>query len=144
MKLVYQNEGYKEEQPTHTKITLQMKIHPTFQILCMRKCQFVKLILSLANSKFELQRQKPIVEARVCSGFLCKGDGSCTDDYSSSYNLEPIHYYNLVLAATEVILYVTDCEEFEDIIIPEIIKHPEWSSCFERRHVSISDITLQV
>lgn len=110
----------------------------------MRKCKILELILYLANSKSDLQMQKLHAEPTICSGFLCKGDGSCHDDYSASLVLNNMHYYNLVLFATEVMLYVGSCEEFDDILLPVIIKQTDWSNCFERRHVNFSESALLV
>lgn len=107
------------------------------QILCMRKFKTLELILQVASGKSRIDIQKPSVDPKVCSGFLCKGDDSCTDVYRAALVLNPVHYYDLVLSATEVILYVGNCEEFEDILLPVIIKQKDWAKCFERRHVSI-------
>lgn len=108
-----------------------------FQVLCMRKCKILELILQLANSQSEFEIQKPSIVPKICSGFLCKGDGSCNDNLSSSQILNVTHYYNLVLSATEVLLFVGNSEEFETILMPAIIKQKHWPKCFERRHVSI-------
>lgn len=108
-----------------------------FQILCMRKCKILELILQLANSQSDFEIQKPIIAPKLCNGFLCKVDGSCNDNLSSSLILNVTHYYNLVLSATEVLLFVGNTEEFEAVLLPAIIKQKHWPKCFERRHVSI-------
>lgn len=79
--------------------------------------------------------QKPALEAMICSGFLCKGGGSCTDDFCSFEMLNATHYYNLLMSITEVMLHVCNSEELEDILLPVITKPSNWAKCFERRHV---------
>lgn len=103
----------------------------------MRKFKILELILQLANSQSDFEIQKPTIAPKLCNGFLCKGDGSCNDNLSSSKILNDTHYYNLVLSATEVLLFVGNTEEFEAVLLPAIIKQKHWPKCFERRHVSI-------
>lgn len=93
------------------------------------------MILQMSTNKFSEEIHRISSEESDCGSFLCNGDGTCKSSISSSL-LTSVHYYDLILSATEVLLYTGNDEEFSDILITAITKHRNWAKCFERRCVS--------
>lgn len=104
----------------------------------MNKFKVLHLILDGTSDHFDKLEtmQKPQVKYVNCKAFLCNSDGSCKDDNTSATMLQAIHYYDLIMSSTEVLLFAGSASEITDILIPAITKQPNWSNCLERRHVS--------
>lgn len=111
-----------------------------FQILCMRNCEILKVILQIASGQCQFEKRKPSLRQLTCSNFLCQTDGSCIDDYST-YGRTSLQYYNLIYSATDILLQICNQEDIDNTLVPLILKQPTWWTCFERRHVSISYFT---
>ncbi|KAJ8940386.1 hypothetical protein NQ314_010734 [Rhamnusium bicolor] len=105
------------------------------KVLCMKKCKVLQLILYLTMSNYLIEMQKTFAQDFDCGAFLCSGDGSCRNVNISSPTLNSVHYYDLILSATEVLLYVGNDDDFSDILLPIITRNRNWAKCFERRHV---------
>ncbi|XP_057670152.1 uncharacterized protein KIAA0825 [Diorhabda carinulata] len=105
------------------------------KVLCMNKYKILKIILSSMREYFTLLMEKPLNKNSTCSYFLCNEEGSCGDENVVSVNLQAIHYYNLILSSTEILLFVGNKTDLMDILLPLIIEQPNWAYCLERRHV---------
>ncbi|XP_023018112.2 uncharacterized protein KIAA0825 isoform X1 [Leptinotarsa decemlineata] len=105
------------------------------KVLCMKKCKILSIILGAIFDEHSKGVLKPNVKNSECGSFLCNGDSSCRDVVTSSAIYEFTHYYDLISAGTEVMIFVGNESDLSDALLPLIIKQPNWSSCFERRHV---------
>ncbi|XP_056629865.1 uncharacterized protein KIAA0825 [Diorhabda sublineata] len=105
------------------------------KVLCMNKYKILQIILSSMREYFTLLMEKPLNKNSTCSYFLCNEEGSCGDENVVSGNLQAIHYYNLILSSTEILLFVGNKTDLMDILLPLIIEQPNWAYCLERRHV---------
>ncbi|KAJ8976340.1 hypothetical protein NQ317_009792 [Molorchus minor] len=105
------------------------------KVLCMKKCKILHIILENAMKGCPEEMQKAFKSDSECAGFLCPGDGSCKNVNICSATLTPAHYYDLVLAATEVLLLIGNVDNLSDILLPLITNDRNWAKCFERRNV---------
>ncbi|XP_050514797.1 uncharacterized protein KIAA0825 homolog [Diabrotica virgifera virgifera] len=105
------------------------------KILCMNKYRILQLALKATSSQFKEKMEKPVCKNTKCTAFLCNEEGSCKDDNTSSTYLQQIHYYNIILSSTEILLFVGNKQELTDILLPIIILQPDWCHSLERRHV---------
>lgn len=102
----------------------------------MRKCRVLDIILSAITDRTVQETQKMMTDNSDCGGFLCQCDGSCNSIFNSSSLLQPIHYFDVVMSSTEILLYVGDEDDLTEILLKTITKCPNWQNCFEKKHVS--------
>ncbi|CAG9854540.1 unnamed protein product [Phyllotreta striolata] len=105
------------------------------QVLCMDKFKVLRLILESSPKNVDVRMQKPQMKNKKCDAFLCYGDGTCQSDNASATVLEVAHYYELILASTEVLLYVGRSSDLVEILQPVVTEKADWAHCLERRHV---------
>lgn len=108
------------------------------QVLGMKNCKLLKLILDLSLENFSLEIQQPAGKTDSCGIFLCSSDGTCKNVDTSVLFVTPFHYYDLIASATTVVLSIGNNEDYSDILFSSICMQSNWAKCFDRRNVSFN------
>ena len=102
----------------------------------MREAKVLTLILKESVEGFVAinEFENTVISPTKCEGFLCPGDGMCTNDWEKSLQLTPQHYYKLILAASHIFLSVGNDRDLMNLFLPELDSH-DWAQCFDRKQV---------
>ncbi|CAH1127111.1 unnamed protein product [Ceutorhynchus assimilis] len=105
------------------------------KVLCGKKFKILQLLLQEFMEKSNVELKRPNPKSVDCGNLLCAGDGSCKDVDTSLQTFSPAHYHDLIMAATEVILYIGNDEEIKEFLVEVVMKYPGWSKSFERTNL---------
>lgn len=92
--------------------------------------------MHLTLENFYQDMRQPHYTVKSCGAFLCPRDGTCKDVDTSTPTFTQSHYYDLIMATSDILLSVGSDEELNDVLFSEITKQTDWAKCFDRQHVS--------